>query len=152
MRNGIGRAVILGCALALAGCQTQPTQEQSGMVVGGLLGGVLGSQVGEGSGRTVATIVGTMVGAVIGGSVGRSMDDQDRMKTAMALEDVRTGVPTQWRNPDTGNTYTVVPTSTYETAEGPCREYTMDAVVSGKKERVYGKACRQSDGSWRAVN
>lgn len=152
MRTRIGRAVLLGCVLALAGCQTQPTQEQGGMVVGGILGGVLGSQVGEGSGRTVATVVGTMVGAMIGGTVGRSMDEQDRMKTSMALENVRTGVPTQWRNPDTGNAYTVVPTSTYETAEGPCRDYTVDAVVNGKKERVTGKACRQPDGTWRAVN
>lgn len=121
------------------------------MVIGGILGGVLGAQVGEGSGKTVATIVGTLAGAAIGGAVGRSMDETDRLKTALALENVRTGVPAQWRNPDTGNDYRVVPTRTYETAEGPCREYTVDATIGGRKETVYGTACRQPDGSWRVT-
>lgn len=122
------------------------------MVIGGVLGGVVGAQVGEGSGKTAATIVGTIVGAAIGGAVGRSMDQSDRLKTAHTLETVRTGVPSRWRNPDTGNQYTIVPTRTYETTEGPCREYTVDAVIGGKKEKVHGTACRQADGSWRVVS
>ena len=44
-----------------------------------------------------------MAGTMIGGAVGRSMDDVDRLKTARSLETVRTGVPSSWRNPDTGN-------------------------------------------------
>lgn len=147
----VTRAVMMCSAMILTGCTTQPTQEQSGMVIGGLLGGVLGAQVGQGSGRTAATIIGTMAGAVIGGNVGRSMDDRDRMHTALALENVRTGVPTQWRNPDTGNAYTVVPTRTYETQQGPCREYTVHAVVGGEADKVYGTACRQPDGSWQMM-
>ncbi|MFZ5509951.1 MAG: RT0821/Lpp0805 family surface protein [Pseudomonadota bacterium] len=142
----------LGTVLAAAGCATQPTQEQTGMVIGGVLGGVLGHQVGRGSGQTAATIIGTIVGAAVGGAVGRSMDETDRMKTAATLETVRTGVPSTWRNPDTGNQYTVVPTRTYDTAQGPCREYTVDAVVAGKKDKVYGTACRQPDGSWRVMD
>ena len=110
------------------------------MVIGGILGGVLGSQVGHGDGTTAAIIVGTLLGGAIGG---------DRLKTAHSLETVRTGVPSQWKNPDTGNSYAVVPTKTYESASGPCREYTIDAMVGGKPERVYGTACRQSDGSWK---
>lgn len=136
-------------ALLVAGCTTPPTREQTGMVIGGALGGLLGSHVGEGSGRTAAIIVGTLIGASVGGSVGRSMDEQDRIKTANALETVRTGVPSTWRNPDSGNTYTVTPTSTYDTAAGPCREYTVDAMIGGKKETVVGTACRQADGSWK---
>ncbi|MFN3565378.1 MAG: RT0821/Lpp0805 family surface protein [Burkholderiaceae bacterium] len=146
------RAAAAATLVALFGCASPPTQEQTGMVIGGVLGGVLGSQVGQGHGRTAATIVGTIVGAAIGGAVGRSMDEQDRVKTAHTLETVRTGVPSQWRNPDTGNVYTVTPTRTVETAQGPCREYTIDAVIGGKKERVFGTACRQPDGSWRVVN
>lgn len=152
MKRSRSATVVLIGALALAGCATPPTQEQTGMVIGGILGGVLGSHVGGGSGRTTATIVGAIAGAVIGGAVGRSMDESDRLKTAHALETVRTGVPTQWRNPDTGNYYTVVPTKTIERAEGPCREYTVDAVIGGKRETVYGTACRQPDGSWRVVS
>lgn len=140
-------------SLAMLGCTAPATQEQSGMVIGGLLGGLLGAQVGQGSGRTAAIILGTVIGANVGGNVGRSMDETDRIKTAQALENVRTGVPTRWVNPDTRNQYTVVPTRTYDTASsGPCREYTVDAVIGGKREKVVGTACRQADGSWRTVN
>ena len=145
-------ALVSALVLALAGCANQQgQQEQSGMIIGGLLGGVLGSQVGKGSGRTAATIVGTMIGAAVGGNVGRSMDDSDRLKTAHALENVRTSVPTTWVNPDTRNQYTVTPTRSYVAPTGPCREYTVKAVVGGKPDTIYGQACRQPDGSWKAV-
>jgi surface antigen len=121
------------------------------MVIGGVLGGLLGRQVGEGHGNVAAIIVGTLAGAAIGGSIGRTMDETDRLKTSMALENVRTGVPSTWRNPDTGNQYTVTPTRTYDSGSGPCREFTVDAVIGGRTEQVYGTACRQPDGSWKVV-
>lgn len=136
-------------AFVIAACEAPPTREQTGMVIGGVLGGVLGSEVGGGHGRTAAIVVGTLIGAAVGGAVGKSMDDNDRRKTAHALETVRTGVASTWRNPDTGHQYTVVPTKTLESPAGPCREYTVDAVVGGKKDSVYGTACRQADGSWK---
>lgn len=153
----MSRHILTSCAvaaaLALSGCTTtQGPNEQGGMIIGGALGGILGSQVGKGSGRTAAIIIGTLAGAAIGGNVGRSMDDMDRIKTAQSLETVRTGVPSSWQNPDTGNQYTVVPTRTYETSTGPCREYTIDAVIGGRTEKVYGTACREPDGSWRVQN
>ena len=138
----------------LSGCAVDPgrANEQAGMVVGGVLGGVLGSHVGKGHGRQIAIIAGTLIGASIGGAVGRSMDDTDRLKTAQTLETVRTGVPSRWQNPDTGNRYEVTPTRTYDQDTGPCREYTVDAVIGGKREKVYGTACRQADGSWKVAN
>ncbi|WP_024326169.1 RT0821/Lpp0805 family surface protein [Thioalkalivibrio sp. AKL19] len=142
--------VVLAAFLVVGGCAThQGSQERAGMVIGGVLGGALGTQVGAGRGRTAAIIAGTLAGAAIGGSVGQSMDEVDRLKTAQTLESVRTGVPSQWVNPDSGHQYTVVPTRTYETSAGPCREYTIDAVIGGRTEQVYGTACRQPDGSWR---
>jgi surface antigen len=140
------------CAATLLGaCQSPPTQRDTGMIVGGILGGVIGHEVGGGSGRTAATIIGTLIGATIGGEIGRSMDEQDRLKTAHTLETVRTGVHSQWVNPDTGNRYTVTPTRTYDSRSGPCREYTVDAQIGGKTEQVTGTACRQNDGSWRSI-
>ncbi|MEN8132374.1 MAG: RT0821/Lpp0805 family surface protein [Pseudomonadota bacterium] len=150
MYNRLFLPILVMFLLAVSsGCSTQPTQEQTGMVIGGILGGILGSHVGGGSGRTAATIAGTVIGATIGGAVGQSMDELDRLKTATTLETVRTGVSSRWRNPDTHNQYTVTPTRTYETSAGPCREYTIDAIIGGRMEKVYGKACRQSDGSWK---
>lgn len=152
-------ATALSGTVILAGCTTyggqpQVTQEQAGMVIGGALGGLLGAQVDDDhqQGRTIAIIAGTLAGAAIGGSIGRSMDDTDRLKTARTLETVRTGVPSRWRNPDTGNAYEVTPTRTFETAAGPCRDYAIDAMVDGRMDTVHGTACRQPDGSWRVQN
>ncbi len=138
--------------VSLGGCAVPVTQEQSGTVVGGILGGVVGSQFGRGDGRTVATIVGALIGASIGGNIGRSMDHNDRMRIAQALESQPLNAPTRWVNPDNRNVYTVVPIRTYNSGTGPCREYTMDAVIGGRAERVVGTACRQADGSWRNIN
>lgn len=147
------RTAIATCmACFLFACSTAPSKQDQGIIIGAIAGGILGNQVGGGSGRVLATIVGTVAGGAIGGSIGRSMDDTDRLNTAAALENVRTGVPSAWVNPDTGYEYAVTPTSTYDSATGPCREYTMDAMIGGKTEQIYGTACRQADGSWLVVD
>ena len=43
--------------LLLAGCETTPTKQEQGVVIGAIVGGILGRQVGGDSGRTLATIV-----------------------------------------------------------------------------------------------
>jgi surface antigen len=45
-----------------------------------------------------------------------------------------------------------VPTRSFDTGGSPCRDYTIDAVVGGKKDKVFGTACRQADGSWQVRN
>lgn len=139
-------------ALSLSsGCETT-THAQEGQVIGGVLGGVVGSQVGGGSGRTAAIIVGAIAGSMIGQHIGQTMDDADRMKTAVALNDNRTGQASSWVNPDTGYAYEVTPTRTYEGAAGPCREFTTTATVGGKPgQELYGTACLQADGSWKII-
>ena len=77
------------------------------------------------------------------------MAERDRYLTAQTLATVRTGVPSRWINPDTGFRYTVVPTRTYVSDEGPCREYRVHSVIAGRVEQVWGVACRQPGGSWR---
>lgn len=140
--------------VTVTACANGPNNEQGGQVIGGVLGGVLGSQVGGGNGRTAAIIAGTVAGALIGGSIGRTMDSNDRMKAQNAFEYNRSNEPTSWRNPDTGNAYTVTPTRTYTSRDNgeSCRDYTTDAVINGRHEIVHGTACRQADGSWRSAS
>jgi len=145
-------ALITSMVVFLSACSSAPSKQDQGVIIGAIAGGLLGNQVGGGSGRVLATIVGTVAGAAIGGSVGRGMDETDRMNTSIALENVRTGVPSTWSNPDTGYEYVVTPTNTYESESGPCREYTMDATIGGETEQIYGIACRQADGSWQIEN
>ena len=80
------------------------------------------------------------------------MAERDRTMTAQTLETVRTGVSGEWVNPDTGYRYTVVPTRTYGRDDGPCREFQVSSEIGGRVEQMWGNACRQSDGSWRAQN
>ncbi len=142
--------LVAAIGLLLGGCQT--TKEQQGQVIGAIAGGVLGSQIGGGSGKTAATIAGTLLGGFIGGNIGRQMDDGDRYRAGEALERTPTYESSSWQNPDTGNRYSVTPTRTYRDGTRPCREYTTEAWIDGRKETIYGTACRQPDGSWQASN
>lgn len=136
---------------SIIACTENPNRD-AGIATGAIVGGILGHQVGKGHGRAWATGIGMLAGAYIGGNIGASMDRQDRINSQRALETYADDRPSSWTNPNTGNSYTVTPTNTYETASGPCREYTTEAMVGGKPETIYGKACRQADGSWQAVN
>jgi len=142
---------VLISLILLVGCQ-QPTKQEAGGVIGGIAGGVLGKQVGSGSGRTIAIIAGTLLGAYAGSAIGQQMDENDRYRTHRALEGVPTNQHSTWKNPDSGTEYTVTPTRTYSTSSGPCREYTTEATIEGKREILYGTACRQPDGTWQATN
>lgn len=135
----------------LFACTENPNRDV-GIATGAVIGGVVGHQIGKGHGRDWATGLGMIAGAIIGGNIGARMDEQDRMRSQRTLESYADNRPNSWTNPNTGNSYTVTPTNTYETASGPCREYTSQAVIDGKPETVYGKACRQPDGSWQAAN
>ena len=70
-----------------------------------------------------------------------------------ALNNNSAGAPAYWRNARSGNSYQVVPTKNV-TIDGNeyCREYRTVADIGGKKQQMYGTACRQPDGSWQAVN
>jgi surface antigen len=139
----------VAAAVTLAACEEPATKKDVGVVSGAVIGGVVGSTIGGGTGRTVAIIAGTVAGAVIGGKIGAKMDEADKLKAAQALEGTPTGQHTTWTNPDTGARYTMTPTKTYEASAGPCRDFTVDANVEGKPEKVSGTACRQPDGSWK---
>lgn len=144
-------AGLLSTSMILTACQTSPSKEDTGRVVGGVLGGVLGSQVGSGDGKTAATIAGVLIGGYIGGNIGRGMDENDRRNAYGALENNPTNQPSKWHNPDSNKDYAVTPTRTYDTAEGPCRDYTTEVMIDGRREIAKGTACREANGSWRIV-
>ena len=141
----------LSLSILLSGC-TSVTNEGVGTVTGGVVGGLLGSQFGGGAGKVAAVAGGALLGAFLGGKIGQYMDRQDQMQMQRALETAPVGRSVTWTNPDNGNYYRVQPTRTYYTNQQPCREYITHATIGGKREQIYGKACRQADGSWRVVN
>jgi surface antigen len=150
----MSRKYLLTALLALAvlgACGSNSPKEDVGTVAGAILGGALGHQIGRGSGNTAATIGGAALGAFLGNRVGRSMDREDQRKTAGALERSPDDRSTTWRNPNTGQIYSITPPRTYRGDSGPCREFTTTNEMDGRAEVVHGTACRQPDGSWRAL-
>ncbi|RUR09008.1 RT0821/Lpp0805 family surface protein [Legionella sp. km772] len=141
----------LSFSVLLVGCAPM-NNEGVGTIGGGVIGGLIGSQFGSGSGKVMAAAGGALLGAYLGGQIGKTMDKVDRMEMQRALETAPTGRAVVWSNPDSGNRYTVKPVRTYYRSSQPCREYITKAVIGGKTEQIYGKACRQADGSWRVVN
>jgi surface antigen len=150
--NKIFTAIItLFCSLSIAGCQNM-SQQDVGTVTGAVAGGLLGSTVGQGGGQMVAIAAGTLAGAYIGGKVGKHMDDEDRARMNQALDNNNAGQPAYWRNAKTGTSYKVTPVKNVTVKENKyCREYRTTADIGGKQEQMYGTACRQPDGSWKAV-
>ncbi len=144
--------LVLICSASLVGCQNMSNQD-IGVVTGGVAGGLLGSTIGGGNGRILATVAGTIAGAVIGGAIGKNMDQNDKARVNRALEDNQLGQPAYWRNSSSGANYEVVPVKnvTYQ-GNQYCREYRTVANIGGKKQQMYGTACRQPDGSWQAVS
>jgi surface antigen len=125
-------------------------RDRVGALLGGVVGGIAGNRIGKGDGRTAATIAGTVIGILVGRSIGRSMNEGDQLCTGQVLEHAPDRAPVYWQNPDNGIDYQVMPTNTFRDPDGRyCREYTTRAEVGGRTEQVYGRACRQPDGSWK---
>lgn len=152
MKRIVTMLVVLLCSASLVGCANMSKQDV-GTITGGVAGGLLGSTIGGGSGRILAIGAGTLAGAFIGNQVGKSMDDTDRMKMNNALENNSAGQPTYWKNSNTGTNYEVVPVKNVNIDGNEyCREYRTITNIGGKKQQMYGTACRQPDGSWKAVS
>lgn len=136
-------------SLFVAGCETTPTNEQAGTVVGAVVGGLIGSQFGSGSGRTAATIGGAVVGGAIGNVIGRRMDADDHRRMSQALNANSAGQSSSWQNTNTGMSYTVTPGQTFERDGKQCRAFTQEAIIDGEPKKITGTACRRPDGtSW----
>lgn len=110
--------------------------------VGAVAGGVIGNRTA--SNRTVGTVIGAVLGGVVG-NIGDRIDERDRACTGHALELARVGQAVQWRNPDTGLTYTVRPT---RDLANQCREFEFG--VQGKRASapVRLQGCARDRGEW----
>lgn len=152
MKKIVSAFVVFLCSLSLIGCQNMSNQD-AGVLTGAVAGGLLGSTIGKGGGQIMAIAAGSIAGALIGGAIGKNMDQNDRARMNNALEANPVGQPTYWTNADTGTAYEVKPVRNVTVGHNRyCREYQTTATINGKQQKMYGKACRQPDGSWKAVS
>lgn len=108
------------------------------------LSGCTGMDVRHGD----AALVGAFPGAGPGSVAARAMDKSDRRQAARALESVPLGRSANWHNRETGDSFVLTPTRTFERLGTVCRDFTVRAVVGGRADTALGSACRQDDGSW----
>ncbi|MDJ0849853.1 MAG: RT0821/Lpp0805 family surface protein [Myxococcota bacterium] len=147
-------AVCLGLAGVLGACVTPYAagpRAQVGAFTGAAAGGLLASAASGGEGDAIAA--GVLLGGLLGGALGDHLDRVDRHYAAQAFQDglewEPSGHSSSWHNPDSGNSGSVTPTRTYETARGHCREYTQTVEIGGRSRTAYGTACRDAWGEWR---
>lgn len=155
-------AVVLVLALAgttLTGCETLGiNKETGGAVTGASAGALVGYAIGTATGATLVWLAaGSLLGGFLGSRIGRDLDQKDRVAMATAtqetLEKKPSGKVTNWKNPDTGRSGTVVANPAFKNEKGEnCREFTQTFNINGKTEKVIGMACRQPDGVWRIVS
>ena len=72
------------------------------------------------------------------------------MESSKVLERNQVGQSSSWSDPD-GRNYTMTPTDTYYSGSTPCRTYRSSVEIDGQTEILTGKACRQNDGTWKAI-
>ncbi|MBT3237590.1 MAG: glycine zipper 2TM domain-containing protein [Rhodospirillaceae bacterium] len=145
-------ALCLSCSLLLAACSGDGEKigTASGAVIGGIVGSQLGSKMGDGTGSALGTGLGAIFGAWLGKEIGRALDEADlaaaTQTTQETLETADRGETKSWSNPDSGNSGTTTAKS-----DGECRDFESTVTIDGEEEMAIGRACRQSDGSWKII-
>jgi surface antigen len=148
----LGSIALLSSACAQTG---ETIRDNPKTTLGGMLGAASGGLIAAAAGGGAAGIVGgVLLGGLVGGAVGNALDQKDKEMASraaqQAFENARTGEPSVWQNPDSGNSGSITPTRTYQEPSGQyCREYEQDIVIGGERQKSYGTACRQPDGSWK---
>jgi surface antigen len=138
--------------LPLLACGPAGSHQEAGTVVGAVAGGIIGNQFGSGAGRVLATATGVVVGGLIGSEIGRDLDEEDRREAleaeyrALEYEEER-----RWRNQKSGHYGYVKPRRSYKNSGRICREYEHIVYIDDEPETIVGRACKQPDGTWKAV-
>jgi surface antigen len=131
--SGIRTVAVVGLvALAMGGCSSTFGQKQPAVPSGMVVGGLVGTQIGRGLSEA---------------ELRAAVDAEFK-----ALEYGRTGSPVEWRSARSGTYGEVVPGAAYRVNTYDCREYTHTIHTrDGAPEVARSTACRQADGSWRAI-
>jgi surface antigen len=138
--NRIRAVAVIGLlSLALAGCMSSASKDDGGSPVLALASPASAAPAGG--------LIGNAIGADLGAADRRAaMDAEFR-----ALEYGRVGAPVQWRG-TSGRYYgNVVAGTRYQVNDFACRDYTHTIYVNGQPQTARGTACRQQDGTWKAV-
>ncbi|WP_432738454.1 glycine zipper domain-containing protein [Maridesulfovibrio sp. FT414] len=127
--------------LAGSGCANKA---QSGAGIGALAGATIGALTFKNKASGAA--IGAGIGALMGYIVGNEWDKYDEKQVSQTLEANQSGQTSSWTNPDTGKSYSAVPSPAYMKQGQVCRDVT---ITEDGGEQILAKACRDEDGVWR---
>ena len=150
--------ILLVAVFGLAACINDSGQKETiGTLVGGGLGALAGAQIGDGKGQLAAVAIGTLLGAYAGNEVGKSLDKADQAYAEKAYRQAQTsqlGQTVAWNNPESGHSgaVTAIRDGKELNSGAYCREFKTVVSIDGQTEEAYGKACQQTDGSWKIKN
>lgn len=113
---------------------------------------VLGNELKSASSARMGAFGGSIAGPLVPNAIGARMDMVDQNCVGRILEFAPDSRRVYWRSPDSGVTYAVVPTRTYQNALGAyCREFHTSASNGSHLQQLHGVACRRTDGTWRGA-
>ena len=149
--------IVIAMLPVLAAACGPGNKQGTGTIVGAVTGGVAGAAIagGKGSRGVAGAAIGAVVGGIVGNEIGRQLDERDRQIAAaaeyQALEYGQPGAPTPWDNPESQHRGQIVPGKPYQQGNLFCRPYTHTIYIGGQPQTARGTACRQPDGTWKAV-
>jgi surface antigen len=114
-------------------------------------GGLLGmAPVGD-----LSSGAATVLGNLTGNPTAKDLDDKDKAISAdavtAALQANAAGKMSNWRNPTSGHSGEVTPGPVYSVNDYSCRDYVHHITIGDRQETLRATACRQPDGTWRAL-
>ena len=147
--NAFKVCVVGLAAMAVVACAADPAEESP-------FGPAVGTEF-EADDAMPADALGVPAGTYVGSGLGADLENDDRTYmrryTQDALEYNRLWQLSEWRNPASGATGTVMPVRTFRTDRGQhCREFETTLSVDGDHpKRAIRRACRETDGTWRLI-
>ncbi len=148
--------VALAGASTLSGCQTieretgLDTQTQTGAAGGAAFGGIIAALAEANPAWIAASVI---LGGVTGGAIGHYLGEKNSKQYAQnhyqALDNLRAGQTSSWRDPSSGNYGSTTVHRTFTAADGAlCKNFTETVHTSAKDMRETATACKASDGEW----
>ncbi len=148
--------VVLAGATSLAGCQSIERETglskdtQTGAAGGAAFGGVIAALASANPAWIAASV---LLGGVTGGALGHYLGEDDAKKYAeshyRALDNLRPGQTSSWRDPSTGNYGSTTVHRAFTADDGAfCKNFTETVHTSAKDMRETATACKASNGDW----
>jgi surface antigen len=144
-------------AMALGGCQTIERETglnrstQAGAAGGAAFGGIIAALANANPAWIAASVI---LGGVTGGALGKYLGEKDARQYAeshyRALDNLKAGQTSSWRDPSTGNHGSTTVHRSFTAADGAlCKNFTESVHTSAKDVKETATACKAANGDWK---